>query len=457
MFTEISLEKLADYILFASCLFLILGSVFITIKLRCIQLRFLPSLFKMLGGSITRKSYDKDFTIPPMKALFTAMSTTLGLGTIVGPVIAIHLGGPGALLGFLLTAFFGSATTFTEVNLCIRYRKKLASGEILGGPMQYLKQILSPGAAKWYAVCCCILMAAWSGAQANQIAAILNSPLTGDYRIPAFITGIFIAILIVSTLVGGIKRVSSFSAKLVPLMFTLYLGAGLWIIFSDIDRLRFILGEMLGSVFTPYAMISGTAVGGIVSTLRWGIFKGTQATEAGLGTQAIPHSMAETEDPIAQGTLSMLSTYSAGLVAFISGCIVLITGTWQDPELPLGITMVAAAFQMHFASFGIVIIAICAILFAVGTILGNSYNGSQCFGYLTKNKRFSLYYAAIAVIIFAASISDVKLVWSLIDVLLALTVVPHMTALIIYAHQSGTALQKDSRDKAVKTQIALKE
>ena len=63
------------------------------------------------------------------------MSTTIGIGAIVGPVIAIRWGGPGALLGFLLTAFLGSAATYTEVSLCIRYRKKLETGKILGGPM----------------------------------------------------------------------------------------------------------------------------------------------------------------------------------------------------------------------------------------------------------------------------------------------------------------------------------
>ncbi len=57
------------------------------------------------------------------------------------------------------------------------------------------------------------------------------------------------------------------------------------------------------SALSPYAMASGTLVGGLVSALRWGIFKGTQATEAGIGTQTIPHSMTASEDAIAQGTL----------------------------------------------------------------------------------------------------------------------------------------------------------
>lgn len=179
-------------------------------------------------------------------------------------------------------------------------------------------------------------------------------------------------------------------------------------------------------------MASGAVVGGLMSSLRWGIFKGTQICEAGVGTQTIPHSMAETNDPIAQGTLAMFSTYAAGFIAFLSGCVSLMTDTWQDPTLPLGMSMVAASFKMYFASFGVAAIASCAVVFAFGTILGNGYNGSQAFGYLTQNKRLYLYYAATAVMIFLGSISDAKTVWALTDIVLACMALPHMAALIVY-------------------------
>src|SRR5437868_4885802 len=140
MFFETIIHTIADYILLGLCIFILLGSVFISFRTRFVQLRFLPLLFKTLALSImNRKQEDNHHTILPHKALFTAMSTTLGISTIAAPAIAISLGGPGALLGFLLTAFFGSAATYAEVNLSIQYRKKLANGTIMGGPMQYLQ------------------------------------------------------------------------------------------------------------------------------------------------------------------------------------------------------------------------------------------------------------------------------------------------------------------------------
>jgi len=432
------LIAIADGVLLASCLFILLGSVFITFKLKFVQFRVFPALVKMLTQSIrSRKNEETLHTIPPHRALFTAMSTTLGISTIVGPVIAIHLGGPGALLGFLLTSFFGSAATYAEVKLSIKHRQKLPTGEVQGGPMQYLKFIFSPAAAKWYAICSFVLMTAWSGAQANQLAAILDSPLLGDYRIPTLVSGAVLAVLVIITLCGGIKRIGAFSAKLVPTMFLLYLGSCLWIIFSNIHQFQTVCSQIFSAFLSPYSMISGTLVGGVVSALRWGVFKGIQASEAGIGTQAIPHSMAETDNAENQGILAMFSTYTAGIVAFISGCVALMTGTWEDPNLPLGITMVAESFRLYFSTVGIAIVAVSAILFAFGTILGNSFNGSQCYSYLTDRKRIYYYYAATAFMIFLGAISDVKIVWFVIDLILAAMALPHMAALIIHTHQES--------------------
>lgn len=437
MLADFTLESIMDYILFVSCIFLLIGSIYISFKTRFVQLRLFPDLFKMFFRSISLKEGNTTHTVLPHKALLTAMSTTLGIGTLAGPVIAIHLGGPGALLGFLFTSIIGSAATFTEVSLCVKHRSRLNTGLIIGGPMEYLKKLLSPVLAKWYAISCCILMTAWSGAQANQLAAIFDSPLLGDYRISPMLSGLTVAGLVLYSLFGGIKRISSFSAKMVPLMFILFLGSSFWILFSNWEKLPSIFGMIFSSAFSPYAMASGTLVGGLMSTLRWGIFKGTQATEAGIGTQTIPHSMTDSEDAIAQGTLSMISTYTAGFVAFLSGCVVLVTDTWQNPGLPMGISMVAASFHMYFSNTGLVVVAFCTFLFGCGTSLGNSYNGSQCFIYLAGIKRIHYYFIFSACVIFVGAITEVKTFWSVIDVFLAGMAIPHMFALMKYAYKNA--------------------
>lgn len=429
------LSYVIDTILFGVCLFLLAGSLFITWKMRFVQLRLFPMLFKLVKAAFEKRGVQGTYTISPHKALFTAMSTTLGIGTIVAPVIAISLGGAGALLGFLLTSFFGAAATFSEVELTLMHRKKLASGVILGGPMPYLRHLLSPKVAKWYAVGCLLLMMAWSSAQANQLTALLDSPLLG-IRIPSLLSGLVIALFIFVLQIGGIKRIGAFSAKIVPLMFLLYVSACLWILFCNVDKWGALFKEILSSFFSPYPLATGGLVGGVVSALRWGVFKGMQTNEAGVGTQAFPHAMAETEQPQMQAALAMLSTYTAGLIAFLSGCVALLTKTWQNPELPLGMSMVVASFHLYFSHLGVTIIALCSILFGFGTILGNCYNAGECFAFLTDDKNKKRYMLATSLMIFLGCIAQARTVWSLIDIILALIAVPHMVALLIYAHQS---------------------
>ncbi len=427
---ESFVKTMADHLLFAMCIFILGSSIYLSIKTRFVQVRLFPVLLSHLSECFQKsKTSGSQHTLPPYKALFTAMSTTIGISSIVGPVIAIRLGGPGALLGFLLTAFFGSAATYLEVHLSVLYRKKLPDGKVMGGPMQYLAHLISPKAAKWYASCCMILMMVWSAAQANQLAAVLSSPSLGKWQISPVYSGIGVSLLVGLALLGGVRRIGSFSAKLVPVMFLLYLSSSFWIIGSNLDQLGKIFSDMFQSACSPYSLGTGALVGGVVSTLRWGIFKGVQATEAGLGTQTIPHSLAETTDPKAQGALAMFSTFSSGALTFLSGCVALITQTWLDPSLPLGISMVTASYEQYFSVAGVIVVAAIAFLFGFGTILGNSFNGSQCYGYLTQNRKRRYYIFATLCMIFLGSLGEVKTVWSLVDIVLCFMAVPHMLGL----------------------------
>ena len=89
----------------------------------------------------------------------------IGMGNIVGPSLAIMVGGPGALFWLLVYIFFGAVIKFTEVTFAVSTRIKTSEGKIIGGPMQYLKEV-SSGLAAWYNVgilfllicCCCFVL-----------------------------------------------------------------------------------------------------------------------------------------------------------------------------------------------------------------------------------------------------------------------------------------------------------
>lgn len=416
---------LGDVILFGSGILMLLVSLILTIQTRCVQVRKIPSMFRLLFG----RQKEGEQTVQARHALFTAMSTTLGLSTIVAPVIAIRLGGPGVVLGFLLAAFLGAALNFTEVQYAIAYRA-VKEGRIEGGPMSYLQTAFSPFLAKWYAFFGSLLMMAWSAAQANQVSAMLSSPLLGVCAIPKWLIGVLLSVGVTGVLVGGIKRISRLSAKLVPTMFLLYTAASLWIIGMNIAKIPSVLHLIFSSCFHPQSFGTGALIGGLVSAFRWGIMKGLQGSEAGIGTQAIPHSMAEAKSAVDQGILSMVSTYTAGFLLVLSSFVALLTSNWLDTALPLGINMVAKSFQDYFSYVGLVIIALSSLLFGFGTIVGNGYNGSQCFLYLTKYRLIHCFYLGTALLVFFGAVANAQALWSNIDYILAPLMVPHVLALL---------------------------
>ena len=370
----------SEKLLYLPFLALLFGGVILSFKTRFVQLRMLPLMLQLLFGNILkRKKTSKKFqTIPSNKALFTAMSTTIGIGNIVAPIIAIGLGGPGALVGFLLATIFGGASTFTEVVYALKFRKKKSDGSIVGGPMQYLKTV-KPFLAQLYAVAGFMLLIVWTTNQSNTLAVLLE-----PYHIPSYASGLAVAGLVFFALIGGIKRVGNVSEKIVPVMFLLYTFAMLWIIGSNIQNLVPVIGLIFKSAFTPRAL-GGAAVGaGIHKALHWGLSKSFFSNEAGIGVAAIPHSMADTDNSFHQGVLSIISVYSSGVLCLLSGLAILVTGLWQVPGLRFDINMLNKALALYFPGIGPIVLVVSSLLFAFTTILGNSYNGSQCFLYVTN-------------------------------------------------------------------------
>jgi len=404
-----TLAHLSDLVLPIPLFFILFASIVLTFKTKFIQIRMIPRMIKLLVNSIFRRTEEAKGSIQAHKALFTAMSTTIGIGNIVGPAMAVRLGGPGALLIFLLVMFFGAATVFSEVTFAMHFRKHHADGFISGGPMQYLKAAISPWLASIYAFFGAILLVVWSSNQSNTLADILVT-----HNIPHYITGCGITLLVIVYLVAGIKNIGDLSAKLVPFMFVLYCLVSLWVVVANITKLPSVFSLMFNSLFSVNSVM-GAGVGiGIQRMLRWGFAKGIQASEAGTGTQTIPHSKSSSTDAIEQGVLSMVSIYSVGFICLLSGLVTLLTGTWNDPSVPVGINQIAQGFAMYFPSSSI-ILACCSFMFAFGTILGNAFNGSQCYLYLTKNKWIYFYYVLVGAVVFLGSISDVEFIWTVTD------------------------------------------
>ncbi|MCK4499652.1 sodium:alanine symporter family protein [Candidatus Babeliales bacterium] len=427
------LYLISDHILWIPFALVFLASIVISIKSRFIQIRALPKMFKMIFQAPKRLcTTGCAQTISPRSALWVSLSTCVGMGNIAGPIIAIGLGGPGALAGFIVASFFGAAVGYVEVFLAIKYRKKQNDGSFLGGAMQYLDREFTPWLGLLYAFATGLLMLSWSAGQANQLAILLAAK-----GIPTLVTGTFLTAIVIFVLVGGIKRLGAICDKIVPVMFIAYCAATLWIISLNFRVLPEVFGLMFTALFSPVGIVGITMGYGMQKAIRWGLARAVQATETGVGTLTFPHSAARGTTAYNQGVMAIATTFGNGIICLLTGLTIMTSGAWKIPGATFDIRMFSNILASYFPTFGPNILIFCAILFAFGTIIGNGYNGSICFLHTTKNRWLWLYYAISGVAVFIGSIMDVKLVWTIIDFFILPVVIPHMIAIVILAFKSS--------------------
>ena len=371
--------------------------------------------------------------IPPLYALFTAMSTSIGMGTIVGPSIAILTGGPGALFWLLIYIFIGSIIKFVEVTFSVHLRSSTPDGRILGGPMQYLK-FVNPWLASWYTGASIILFAGWSGLQANVLGELLH-----EEGIPLWLTGIVLALIIFFLLRGGAERVGKFNSRLVPIMCVLYLSVIMLILLLNSDKLISALLLIGRSIFGMPALIGGALAFPFLATFQAGMYKGAFITEAGMGTAAIPHAFAQVNHPTDQGSLAMTSMYIDMLLCALSGLVILITNSWHTSTI--NNTIMYHIFSDYLPFFGKPFLLLSLALFVLGTALGNSYNGRQSFASITGYRWLLAYNIFICFVISLGSIIEVPLAWTIMDCLLPLVAIPHIIGLIILSIKYAALFQ----------------
>ena len=203
-----------------------------------LQIRKFPYAIKTTVGRMFRKKEASDGAMTPFQAVCTALAATVGTGNIAGVAGAIAIGGPGAVFWMWVSALLGMCTKFTEVTLAVHFRETNKYGDLVGGPMYYIKNGL---ARHWHwlayafsAFGVLTVFGTGNATQVNTITTAINSALL-NYRVISedsvgtlnLIMGIVIALLVGMVLLGGVKRIGRVSERLVPFMALIYILLGL--------------------------------------------------------------------------------------------------------------------------------------------------------------------------------------------------------------------------------------
>ncbi|HUP48054.1 MAG TPA: sodium:alanine symporter family protein [Thermoanaerobaculia bacterium] len=410
---------------------LLLTGLYLTIVLRFLQFRELGrSLWLAL---VVRHEEGAEGDISHFQALMTALAATVGTGNIAGVATAIALGGPGALFWMWMTGLVGMATKYSEALLSVKYRTVDPSGEQAGGPMYYLRdgirwKPLGTTLAFLFALFAAVAaFGIGNMVQSNSVADALNT----SFAVPHWATGLTLAVLAGSVIVGGIKSIGRFTGFFVPFMIVAYmLGAGL-IILLNIGGVPEAFRLIFVNAFTPTSAVGGFAGAGVMAGIRFGVARGIFSNESGLGSAGIAAAAAQTREPARQAFVSMTQTFiDTIVVCTFTGVAIICTGAWTTGET--GASLTQAAFRHGLpGEWGGAIVAISLAMFAFSTLLGWSYYGEKSIEYLLGEWSNMPYRILFVIATFFGAIYSLDFVWALSDVMNGLMALPNLIGLLL--------------------------
>lgn len=388
------------------------GALYLTIRMGFINVRAFWHAVRL-----TRGDYDNDDEpgdVSHFQALSAALSATVGLGNIAGVAIAIGMGGPGAAFWILVVGLLGMTSKFAECTLAQLYRSRDGSGKVLGGPMRYLRIGLAdlgyPRLGRVLAVIFMVLCigASFGGGNAFQVGQSLDTIRTAFPLIDAYpwIYGMIMVTTVGLVIVGGIRSIGAVASKIVPLMCGAYLCAGIYILIVNAAMVPDAVLTILSEAFQPTAI-----KGGFLGVLVIGIQRGVFSNEAGIGSAAIVHSAAKTDEPVSEGLVALLEPFiDTVIVCSITSLVVVVTGAYSAPEMApavannAGAQVTLYAFMTGGHQWFAYILYCAVILFAFSTCISWSYYGERCWAELFGSQSSMIYKFLFLLFTFLGSI-----------------------------------------------------
>lgn len=432
-----------DFIWGVPAMICIIGvGLVLSFRTKFIQIRKFPYAMKVTIGRMFKKKEAADGAMTPFQAVCTALAATVGTGNIAGVAGAIAIGGPGAVFWMWISAILGMCTKFSEVTLAVHFRERNEKGELVGGPMYYIKNGLKKH-WHWLAYLFSIfgvltVFGTGNATQVNTITTAIDSALenygimSGDSaKTVNLIIGIILAVLLAMILLGGIKRIGQVTEKLVPFMALLYIVFAIGVIALNIQNIPSVFSLIIEGAFNP-ASVTGGAVGSFFMSMKKGVSRGIFSNEAGLGTGSIAHACADTRKPVKQGFFGIFEVFVDTIVICTLTALVILCS-----EVPInfgsaaGAELTISGFTSTYGSWVSIFTAVAMCCFAFSTIVGWGLYGARCIEFLfgsKVNKPFMLVYSLVAIV---GATMDLGLLWSIAETFNGLMAIPNLIAVFL--------------------------
>ena len=433
--------------------------VWFTIKTRFVQFRMVGEMFRLLTDSAVntveeqvkeQKKGETSKHISSFQAFAVSVATRVGTGNLAGVASAIAIGGPGSVFWMWLIALIGSATAFVESTLAQLYKQK-HKDSFIGGPAYYIQKGLKQ---RWMAITFAILITCQFGLSNNSIQAnTICGAMQEAFGWSPIWVGLFLAILALFIVFGGIQRIAQVSAVLVPVMAVGYLLLAIVIIIMNIGLIPDVFKIIVEDAFG----IQQIAGGGIGATIINGVKRGLFSNEAGEGSAPNVAATASVSHPVKQGLIQALGVFTDTLlVCSCTSFIILISGLYKVPELN-GIALTQTALQSEVGAMGPIFIAVAILLFAFSSIIGNYYYGEANIRFITPNNTVMTIYriCSAGVMVMFGALASFELVWNIVDFFMAFLTACKLIAIVILGRYAFRLLDdyRQQKRKGIKEPV----
>jgi len=425
---------------------LIGGGVYLLFVSKFLPFKYFFHAIDIVRGKFNDKKSDGE--ISHFQALTTALSATVGMGNIAGVAVAISIGGPGAIFWMWVSGIIGMSTKFFTSALAVMYRGVDSAGKKQGGPMYFIVNGLGK---KWIPMAIffsfCGMVGALPVFNVNQLTQAINDIILkpNGYEVSLFSNAIIGLILIILTsivILGGLKRISSVSAKLVPFMVAVYIISILIILIVNYNNVPEYLYLIFYDAFNADYYSGNSALGGVLGALIiLGIRRGAFSNEAGIGMAPMAHGAAKTNNPVKEGFVAMLGPFIDTLmVCTMTALAILVTGAWKTQAD--GVSLTAAAFESSLSGIGNYILLACVFVFSISSLFSYSYYGTKCLSFIAGENNKKKYNYIYIISIMLGATTSLSMMINLIDTFFALMAIPTMIATLILAPKVLNELKK---------------
>ena len=425
---------------------LIGGGVYLLFVSKFLPFKYFFHAIDIVRGKFNDKKSDGE--ISHFQALTTALSATVGMGNIAGVAVAISIGGPGAIFWMWVSGIIGMSTKFFTSALAVMYRGVDSAGKKQGGPMYFIVNGLGK---KWIPMAIffsfCGMVGALPVFNVNQLTQAINDIILkpNGYEVSLFsnaIIGLILTILTSIVILGGLKRISSVSAKLVPFMVAVYIISILIILIVNYNNVPEYLYLIFYDAFNADYYSGNSALGGVLGALIiLGIRRGAFSNEAGIGMAPMAHGAAKTNNPVKEGFVAMLGPFIDTLmVCTMTALAILVTGAWKTQAD--GVSLTAAAFESSLSGIGNYILLACVFVFSISSLFSYSYYGTKCLSFIAGDNNKKKYNYIYIISIMIGATTSLSMMINLIDTFFALMAIPTMIATLILAPKVLNELKK---------------